>query len=133
MAEQPRHSWDPPAYASEPSEEESDSDVDPTFETTVAAPYLGLDPFETADQDDYMEVRAEVSANSRTEELYDKWVETVERLYPNDKPRRDRLIAAFLKEQHEEKLLLQTVDQDQKEETGSNEQAERLEAREPRS
>ena len=54
MAEQPRHSWDPPAYASEPSEEESDSDVDPTFETTVAAPYLGLDPFETADQDDYM-------------------------------------------------------------------------------
>ena len=101
MPEQSRSSWDPPAYASDDdpwpmgfssSEEESesptetcDSDVDPTFETTVAAPYLGLDPFETADQDDYLEVRVEVSVNSRTEELYDKWVETVKKLYPNDK------------------------------------------------
>ena len=63
-----------------------------------------------------MEVRAEVSANSRTEELYDKWVETVEGLYPNDKPRRDLLIARFLREQHEEKLILQKADQEQKEE-----------------
>ena len=85
MAEQPRHSWDPPAYASESSsEEESDSDVDPTFETTVAVPYLGLDQFETCDQGDHLEVRVEVSVNARAEELYDKWVETVKKLYPND-------------------------------------------------
>ena len=87
MAEQARHSWDPPGYASEPSEaesESSDSDLDPTFETTVAAAYLGLDPFETCDQDDHLEVRAEVSVNARAEELYDKWVETVKKLYPND-------------------------------------------------
>ena len=87
MAEQARHSWDPPGYASEPSEaesESSDSDLDPTFETTVAAAYLGLDPFETCDQDDHLEVRVEVSVNARAEELYDKWVETVKKLYPND-------------------------------------------------
>ena len=87
MAEQARHSWDPPGYASEPSEaesESSDSDEDPTFETTVAAAYLGLDPFETCDQDDHLAVRAEVSVNARTEELYDKWVETIKKLYPDD-------------------------------------------------
>ena len=99
MAEQARHSWDPPGYASEPSEaesESSDSDLDLTFETTVAAAYLGLDPFETCDLDDHLEVRVEVSVNARTEELYDKWVETVKGLYPDDKEWQDIIIARFL-------------------------------------
>ena len=92
MNEQSSSSWNPPTYEppqslsgddpwqSSEEESESDSDVDPTYETTVAAPYLGLDPFETADQDDYLEVRAEASLNSRVEELYDKLVETVEQM-----------------------------------------------------
>ena len=83
LNEQSSSSWNPPTYEPPPSlsgddpwqsseeEYESDSDLDPTRETTVAAPYMGLDPFETADQEDCLEVRAEASLNSRVEELYE--------------------------------------------------------------
>ena len=102
----------------------------------MAAPYMGLDPFETADQDDYLEVRAEASLNSRVEELYDKFVETVEKMYPDDKPKRERLIKAFMDEQHGLKLLAQEVDQKENKEQKATQkkkgEEERLEAQEPR-
>jgi len=73
--EQATSSRDQLIYAPQPpsdddpwqSEEESDSDIDPAHESTVAAPYVGLDPFETVDQDDYLEIRAEATINSRVQ------------------------------------------------------------------
>ena len=69
------------------SESEVDSDLD-TDMAVVAAPYLSLDPFESGDQDEYMEVRASLNFDSRVEELFEQWVDVVEERFPDDKENR---------------------------------------------
>ena len=88
------------------SESEVDSDLD-TDMAVVAAPYLSLDPFESGDQDDYMEVRASLNFDSRVEELFEQWVDAVEERFKDDKEKQARLIHAFQIEQEAFRLAMQ--------------------------
>ena len=50
----------------------------------VAASSLSLDPFESGDQEEYMEVRAALNWCSRWEELFKLWTEAIAERFPDD-------------------------------------------------
>ena len=101
------------------SESEVDSDLD-TDMAVVAAPYLSLDPFESGDQDDYMEVRASLNFDSRVEELFEQWVDAVEERFKDDKEKQARLIHAFQIEQEALRLAMQDANLKVKEQKDKN-------------
>ena len=61
----------------------------------MAAPFLSLDPFESGDQEEYMEVRAALNWNCRLDELFEQWFAALAERFPDDKAKRERLILAL--------------------------------------
>ena len=64
----------------------------------VAAPFLSLDPFESGDQEEYMEVRAALNWNCRLDELFEQWLDAVAERFPDDKEKQGRLMLALKRE-----------------------------------
>ena len=58
------------------SSSEEDSDLG-TDAAVVAAPFISLDPCESGDQDEYMEVRAALNWNCRVDELFEQQLATL--------------------------------------------------------
>ena len=77
----------------------------------VAAPFLSLDPFESGDQEEYMEVRAALNWNCRLDELFEQWFDAVAERFPDDKEKQDRLILAFQIEAESWKRAYQEMEQ----------------------
>ena len=61
----------------------------------MAAPFLSLDPFESGDQEEYMEVGAALNWNCRLDELFEQWFAALAERFPDDKAKRERLILAL--------------------------------------
>ena len=113
------------AYYSSESEEDSDLETDMAV---VAAPFISLDPCESGDQDEYMEVRAALNWNCRVDELFEQWFDAVAERFPDDKEKQDRLILAFQIEAEPWKLAYQEMEQKKQEQKGQTEKENAKEA-----
>ena len=87
----------------------------------VAAPFLSLDPCESGDQEEYMEVRAALNWNCRLDELFEQWFDAVAERFPDDKDKQDRLILAFQIEAEAWKRAYQEMEQKKTEKKGHKE------------
>ena len=81
----------------------------------VAAPFLRLYPFESGDQDEYMEVRAALNFNCRVDELFEQWLDAVAERFPDDKEKQERLIRAFQIEQEAFRIAYQELNRNKQE------------------
>ena len=79
------------------SSSEEDSDL-ATDLAVVAASSLSLDPFESGDQEEYMEVRVALNWCSRWEELFKLWTEAIANRFPDDEEKQARLTLALKRE-----------------------------------
>ena len=74
-----------------------DSDLD-TDLAVVAASSIGFDPYCSGDQDECQEVRVALDCNSRWEDLFNLWKETIAYTFPEDKEKQARLTLALRRE-----------------------------------
>ena len=86
-----------PEVADYSSSSGEDSDLD-TDLAVVAASTLGLDPYCSGDQDECQEVRVALDCNSRWEDLFNLWKETIAYTFPEDKEKQARLTLALRRE-----------------------------------
>ena len=114
------------AYGSPSSGEDSERGTDTAV---VAAPFLSLDPFESGDQEEYMEVRAALNWNCRLDELFEQWFAALAERFPDDKAKRERLRLALQLEAETWQRASQEMLRKKEEQKGKKEKDEAKEAR----
>ena len=81
----------------------------------VAAPFLSLDPLESGDREEYMEVRAALTWSCRLEELFKQWSEAIAERFPDDEEKQARLMLAFKREAENWQCASQEIFKEKKE------------------
>ena len=112
-----------PEAADYTSSSEEDSDLD-TDLAVVAASTLCLDPYiSSGDQDECQEVRMALDCNSRWEDLFNLWKETIAYTFPEDEEKQARLTLALRREVETWQSVFQEKFKEEKEQKEKEEEA----------